>query len=50
MPMFGNGTKTHLGKQLPQGDRVGGGVFDKLESIRAHRIIPGLKLHKMFSR
>jgi hypothetical protein len=45
MAMPGDGGEAHALEQRPQGFGVRGGVFDELESVRAHRVIPWLEFH-----
>ena len=38
--VFGDGLKAHALEQLAHGGRIGGGVFDELEAVGAHGVVP----------
>ena len=44
-PVPGDRAEAHGLEQSTQRHGIGRGVFDELESIRAHRVVPGGELH-----
>ena len=44
VPVLRDGLEAQQFENLAQRDRIGGGVFDELETGRTHRIFPGLEI------